>query len=196
MFEEKLKQFRKKYNFTQEQLSKILKVERSTIAKWESGAAMPQSDKLKTLADIFGVTIDYLIRGGDEKVKVPILGRVQAGKPTQAVENIIGYEDISAELALNGEYFALEIKGDSMSPDMREGDIVIVRAQSDVASGDIAVVLAGSEEATVKKITKHNDGITLVAFNKSYKPVFYSTGHILSLPVGIIGRVVELRRKF
>lgn len=129
-------------------------------------------------------------------IKIPVLGYVRAGMPMEAVEEIIDYEEISEEMARQGEYFGLQIKGDSMEPRIKEGDVVIVRKQSDVISGDIAVVMVNGEDATVKKIVKHENGISLLPFNQAYAPLFYTQDEAVSLPVEIIGRVVELRGKF
>ena len=83
-----------------------------------------------------------------------------------------------------------------MEPRMLDGDVVIVRRQDDVDSGDVAIVLVNGNEATVKRIKKQEDGITLIATNTSvYEPHFYSNKEIQSLPVQILGKVVELRGK-
>lgn len=129
-------------------------------------------------------------------VKIPILGTVIAGIPISAVEEIIGWEEISPKLASQGEYFALVIKGDSMSPTMDAGDVVIVRKQQDVNSGDIAIVCVNGDEATCKKIIKHKDGISLVSLNLKYEPMYYDNEDIADKPIHIIGKVIELRRRF
>lgn len=128
-------------------------------------------------------------------IRVPVLGRVAAGIPLDAVEEIMGYEDISSVRYSSGEYFGLEIKGQSMEPKISDGDVVIVRKQSDVDSGDIAVVLVNGDAATVKKIKKSQQGVTLIPNNPAYEPIYYSNKEIESLPVSIIGKVVELRAK-
>ncbi len=116
--------------------------------------------------------------------------------PIGAIEDIIDWEEIPEEMAKEGDYFALMIKGDSMTPQMQEGDVVIVRRQSDVDSGDIAIALVNGFEATCKQVMKSSDGVTLISFNPSYKPMIYSNEDVKKLPVAIIGKVIELRRKF
>lgn len=75
-----------------------------------------------------------------------------------------------------------------------EGDVVIVRRQDDVDSGDVAIVLVNGDEATVKRVKKQPEGITLIATNTSvYEPHFYSNKETADLPVRILSRVVELR---
>lgn len=129
-------------------------------------------------------------------VKIPVLGTVAAGIPIEAVEDILDYEEIEPELAATGEFFALQIKGDSMEPRMQSGDVVIVRQQPDVESGDVAVVLINGDEATVKKLLKQSGGIVLQAFNPAYDPMFFSPQDIEEKPVRVIGKVIELRGKF
>ena len=130
-------------------------------------------------------------------IKIPILGSVIAGVPIEAIEEILGYEEISQDMVKTGEYFALRIKGESMEPKMSEGDIVIVKKQNTVDSGQIAIVLVNGYEATVKKVRFRDNGIELIAFNSYvYEPHFYNAKEIQELPVQIIGRVVELRAKF
>ena len=84
-----------------------------------------------------------------------------------------------------------------MEPRILEGDVVIVKRQPDVESGKIAVVLVNGNEATLKRVKKQKEGITLIATNISiYEPHFYTNEEIEKLPVQILGEVVELRGKF
>lgn len=156
---------------------------------------------MEPLAEVLHTTPMYLLgieENSENKNKylVPVLGTVRAGLPIEAVETIIDYEEISEDMAKQGEFFALQIKGDSMEPRICEGDVVIVRKQSDVDSGDTAIVLVNGEEATIKKIQKFDGGINLVPGNPSYDVRTYTNEQIESLPVQILGKVVELRGKF
>lgn len=129
-------------------------------------------------------------------VTINVLGSVAAGIPIEAIEDIVDTEEITSEIAKTGEFFGLRIKGDSMSPRILDGDTVIIRKQNDVESGDIAIVLINNNEATCKKLTKHENGVTLSAYNPAYEPIFFSNKEIKDLPVIVIGKVVELRGKF
>lgn len=129
-------------------------------------------------------------------VKINVLGRVAAGIPIEAVEDIIDTEEISQEMAATGEFFGLQIHGDSMEPRMCEGDVVIVRKQDDAESGDIVIAMVNGDDATCKRLRKYRDGIELISNNPSYEPMFFSNEEIASKPVKIIGKVVELRGKF
>ena len=195
-----LRMLRKSNGMSQDTLSKQLGVSRSTVAMWETGQSAPDIYTLKQLAEMFSVTVDMLI--GNESnayaksVKIPVLGKVAAGIPITAVENVLDYEELDSATAKKGEYFALKIDGSSMEPRMMAGDVVIVRQQPDVENGEIAIVMVNSEDATCKKIVKHEKGISLVSYNPVYPPMFYTNEEIASLPVTILGKVVELRGKF
>ncbi len=200
----RLKEIRRQFGLSQLELAKRLRVSRSTIAMWETGGSNPDNEALMRISSIFDVSVDYLLGREGQKnnaasngsVKIPVLGDVRAGLPMEAVENILDYEEISPDMAAHGDYFALRIRGDSMEPRIHEGDVVIVRRQPDVDSGDLAIVLVNGDSATIKRVRKLNDGIMLIPFNPSYEPIYYDVSTCASLPVQILGRVVELRAKF
>lgn len=197
MFSEQLKMLRNKKRLSQAKLADELGVSASTVAMWESGEREPKNyETLELIADYFNVNMEVLLTGKLSPTKIPVLGRVIAGIPIEAVEEIIDYEEISQSMAKNGEYFALQIKGDSMEPKFSAGDVVIVRKQEDVDNGDIAIVLVNGNEATVKKIRKFDGGINLIPTNSNYDVITYTNAQIEQLPVRIIGKIVELRAKF
>lgn len=190
-----------KRNITQEDIAKIAGVSQQSVSNWVSAKLMPRMGSVEKLADYFHILKSDLLEEQSVKrkegIKIPILGKVIAGIPITAVEEILGYEEISSDMAKTGEYFALYIKGDSMEPKMTEGDIVIVKHQDFIESGQIGIVLVNGDEATIKKVYIRDTGIELVAFNSfAYEPHFYTFKQVEELPVKIIGRVVELRAKF
>ena len=130
----------------------------------------------------------------EPQTKIPILGSVAAGIPLECIEDIKGYVEIPRLLAKRGKYFALEIKGKSMEPDMRTGDIIIIRQQKTIENSEIAVVVINGEEATVKEIKRLDNGIMLIPHNREFQPMFFNAEEIENKPVEIIGKVVELRR--
>lgn len=180
---------------------------KGTPSNWKTMTQPPRAKNLKKIADFFGVSPEYLLSEPiddsteppvpkNKGVKIPVLGKVQAGIPVEAVEEILDYEEIPESMARHGDYFGLIIRGDSMFPKMVEDDVVIVRKQSNCDSGDIAVILVNGEDATVKKIKKTANGISLIPLNPAFDIVHYSNSEIENLPVSIVGKVVELRRKF
>lgn len=200
---ENIKQARMKAQISQDELAKRLGYKsRSTIAKIESGENDLTQKKVAAFAKALNVSIDFLMDGNrnennSQGVRIPVLGRIVAGIPLEAIEEIEDYEEIPRKMAASGEFFALRIKGRSMEPKLTEGDIVIVRKQEDVDSGDTAIVLVNGDEATVKQIKKTETGIMLIGFNvEVYQPHFYSNEQIEALPVRIIGKVVESRHKW
>lgn len=141
----------------------------------------------------------------EDKIKkrslIPIRGFSRAGIPNLAIEDInyddpSEWEEIDPKLAKTGTFLALRIKGDSMQPEFNENDIVIVRSQSDANNGDIVIAKVNGDEACCKKLFKRNDGIILHSLNPEYAPMFFSQSEIQDKPVTIIGKVIELRRKF
>lgn len=189
---------------SQSELCERTNIPKSAISQYLSGAFKPKQDRTYLLAQALGVSAAWLMgydapapeKKAGRGVKIPVLGTVAAGIPIEAVEDILDYEEIEPELAATGEFFALQIKGDSMEPRMQSGDVVIVRQQPDVESGDVAVVLINGDEATVKKLLKQSGGIVLQAFNPAYEPMFFSPQDIEEKPVRVIGKVIELRGKF
>lgn len=203
---EKIRYLRKLNGLTLEEVGSAVGVGKSTVRKWENGdIENMRRDKIASLAAALHTTPAYLMGWEEdestaasppEAVKIPVLGRVAAGLPITAVENIIDYEEIPSSLAASGEFVALQIKGQSMEPRIYEGDIVIVRVQPTAETGDLAVVIVNGDEATVKKIKILPEGILLQPFNPAYQPFFYSKTDIEQKPVRIFGKVVELRAKF
>lgn len=201
---DRLRALREQSGKTQRELAALLCINRVSYTQYENNKRTPPPDTLRKLAIIFNVSVDYLL-GNDvmkanaakKGVKIPVLGRVVAGVPIDAVQEILDYEEITPEMAATGDYFALQVKGSSMEPTLRDGDIVIVKKQSTVDSGDIAIVLVNGNDATVKEIKESPAGITLIGHNAAiYTPQFYSNKEIQNLPIQIIGKVVEMRRKF
>lgn len=129
-------------------------------------------------------------------IKIKVLGRVAAGIPIEAITDIIDTEEITEKLAKTGKFFGLQIKGDSMTPNICNGDVVIVRQQDDAESGDTVIATVNGTDAVCKRLRKYNEGIELVSNNPSYAPMEFSNKEICEKPVRIIGKVVELRRKF
>ena len=196
----RLRELRKAHRLTQTDVAKIVGIGQSGYSFWESGRSKIDDASLKKLANYYGVTVDYLL-GADASahktgVRIPVLGEVAAGIPIEAITDIVDYEEIDAAMAATGEFFGLRIKGASMEPRMRDGDVVIVRKQDDADTGDTAVVLVNGDSATVKKIKKGPDGIQLIPTNPAYDPIYYTAADVERLPVRIIGRVVELRAKY
>ena len=132
--------------------------------------------------------------------KIGVLSSVGAGIPIEAVDvfdqdDPEAWEEITADLAKGGEFFALRIKGDSMLPRIRRGDVVIVRKQDTVEEGDCAIVLVNGNEGVCKRIHYRDDGISLLSNNEEYPPITFTRQQITDMPVRIVGKVEEIRGK-
>ncbi|NBI65056.1 helix-turn-helix domain-containing protein [Clostridiales bacterium] len=179
-------------------------IKQSTFATWKQKGRDPKMEYCIAIAEFLNVSTNYILQGEEsdntgtvQGVRIPVLGTIVAGIPIDAIEEILDYEEITPEMAACGEYFGLRVKGSSMEPRICEGDVVIIRQQPDIESGEIAAVIVNGNEATLKKVVKQENGITLVAFNTSvYEPRFYTCEEIENLPIRIAGKVVELRAKF
>lgn len=195
---------RKENGYTLEEVAQKLGVSKQTVQRYETGViANIPSDKIELLSELFNTTPAYLM-GWDANVeKVPmdtdtitikVYGSVPAGQPIEALENIIGYEEIPAAWTRFGkEFIALVVKGDSMYPKYFEGDTVIIEVTPDCNNGQDAVVYVNGYDATLKEVHKNDDGsITLKPYNPEYPPKTYQPDKD---GVTILGVVKELRRK-
>lgn len=198
----RIKELRAEKNIKQADLAKFLNVSPAAMSGYETGKFEAELGTYEKMAEYFGVTLDFLL-GRDtpknpEAIRIPVLGSVPAGIPLEAVEDIIDWEEIPRSMSTGGrEYFALQVKGDSMWPDYLPGDVVIVRRQPTCLSGEDCVVYVNGYDATLKQVrldeTDHS--LTIIPRNQSYPPRTFTQEEIQSLPVSIAGVVVELRRK-
>ena len=203
VFSKNLRKYMDLYQKSRNDICKDLGFAYTTFTSWETGVNYPRIDKIEMMADYFHIEKSDLIEDKTDKpsssakgIRIPVLGRVAAGIPIEAITDIEDREKIPQNMAKTGEYFALKIAGKSMEPRMMDGDVVIVRRQSDVDSGDIAVVLVNGNDATVKQISKSDAGLTLIGWNLSvYTPRTYNKKECKELPVSILGKVVEIRGK-
>ena len=111
------------------------------------------------------------------------------------IEDILGYEDISADMIKGDkEYFALKVKGDSMTPNYLDGDVLIVLKQDSCESGQDCIVAVNGDDATFKRVFINDNGFTLQPLNNQYQPLFYTNEEIINKPVKVLGVVKEIRR--
>ncbi|MGP1376397.1 MAG: LexA family protein [Bulleidia sp.] len=194
-----IKKLREEKGLTQEQLGKLIGVQKSAVAKYERGLIQNlKRQTIEKLAEIFGVRPSYIMGLSDSDLPrpgtIPVLGTVPCGIPAEAIEDIEEYIDY---IGVPGHtYYGLRAKGDSMSPEIRDGDIMIIDSMPDVPSGSIAIVKVNGDDATCKKLLKSKAGITLVPLNNAYDPIFITAADCQSLPVTVMGKVQEVRHRF
>lgn len=185
-------------------------ISESLISKYLSGNAIARQRKLSILSEALNVNPVWLMgydipmensiptdELGNPIVDIPLLGNVKAGYDYLAQENWVGTVKVEKSLVGNGsEYFALEVKGDSMAPVFIEGDIVIIHKQNDCENNQIAIVIVNGDEGTIKKIRKTEQGILLQPLNPAYAPMMFTNEEIISIPITIVGIVKQLKREF
>ena len=134
---------------------------------------------------------------GNPVTEIPLLGIVKAGYNYMAQENWEGMIEVDKDIIKDGsDYFALKIKGDSMSPVLIEDDIVIIKKQEDFENGDLIVAIINGDEATIKKGRKNDTSIILQPFNPNYEPLISPNDEMKTIPVTIVGIVKQLKREF
>ena len=187
---ERIKARRKEIGLSAEQVAKELGVSPATVYRYESNDIMNMRiDKLEPIAKALHTTPAYLMGWEEDKYsipsnaipidfknlkRIPILGRIAAGVPIYAEENIEGYTYTD----LNGghEYFGLRVRGDSMdAAGIKDGYVVIVRRQDIVDNGQIAVCLIDGEEATLKRFSQLGNTVTLMpqSTNPDHRPFIF-----------------------
>lgn len=171
------------------------------VTNMKRRGVLPSIEKMGLLADYLGVTTSELL--GESSctssagIRIPVLGTIPAGIPLEAIEDVLDWEEVPSDWAIGGrQYFGLRVKGDSMYPRYLEGDTVILQKETTCESGDDCAVLVNGSEATLKQVMIRGDGsLELRPANPVYPPRTYTPAEVESIPVQIIGVVVELRRK-
>jgi repressor LexA len=125
-------------------------------------------------------------------ISIPIVGRVRAGEPILAIENIEGYFNLDRSFASPKDVFLLRVQGDSMiDAHIQDGDFALVKPQSSAENGEIVVALI-EDEATIKRIFTERDLIRLEPANPHMEPIVIKKGE---KKVSLVGKVVGIFRK-
>lgn len=219
---ERIKSRRMACGLTQDQVANRVGVTRVAVSHWERGGADPNGRYLNELAAALGVSVDWLLTGKEEGTmgvseppfpgyrnvepaeipqgtRVPILSYVQAGQWREMCEQATAFdgslEYVAAGVSVGSCAFGLWVRGNSMEPDFKEGDLLIVDPDEAPKAGDFVIAKNGSEEATFKKYRsrgEYDDGrprFELVPLNDDHETLSTDQTHI-----SIIGVVVEHRR--
>ena len=204
---EKMKNRRIELGLSLEAVGDIVGVGKSTVRKWENGFIKNMGrDKIALVAKALRVTPGYLmgwegapaVPGLDTlpytppRAMVPIIGSVRCGSGGLALEEPQGYE--GADVANAEDYFYLRATGDSMEPDVRAGDLVLIHKQPEVESGELAVVVVDGEEGMLKRVILKPGAVILQSSNPAYPPRVF-IGDEAQL-VRIAGKAVQSIRKW
>ena len=214
-----VRQYRSDNSLSMDEFAKRCTLSKGYISMIENGInprnskpIAPTLPSISKIATAMNIELEELLKlmDGEQKVTlvhqkeserkkgvtINVLGRVAAGIPIEAIENIIDTEEITEELARTGKFFGLRIQGDSMEPDIHNGDTVIVRQQDDAENDEIVIALVNGNDGVCKRLKKYENSIALVSLNAKYEPMYFSAKEASIKPVRIVGKVVELRRKF
>lgn len=221
---DRIEELQNRKKWSRRELERQARIGVGSISKWIRFT--PTTKNIKKVADVLGCSVAYLtgdsdfiseqdaviakwteqqsagladeVRRIEAGIRIPVLGSVPCGIPADAVEfwDTDEWEEISEKMSRQGTFFALKVKGDSMSPRIQKGDVLIVQQTPDAESGEVVIAKINGQDACCKKLIKHPEGIVLQSFNPSYEPMYFSNEEILQKPVQIIGKVVENRQKF
>ena len=202
MLKEGLKEYRKKAKFTQSDLAKELGVTQQAVGKWEKGTSTPDPSALSRMAELLEVSVDALL-GRDkwdfvapytaaQETMLPVIGTVRAGYGALAFEEERGREPASVRDPEN--YFYLQVRGDSMEPRIKDGDLALVRRQPVLEDGDLGVVVLRDGEGTLKRFQRKGDAVVLQPFNPAYETVILSGNELEQLYIA--GKVVETKARW
>lgn len=198
----RIKMLREENGMTQQELADKINGAKSTVAMYEKGDRKPSLKILVKLSEIFNCSIDYILCQSNTRGNKPnpavvlVYGTIPAGIPMEMIEDVLDTEEIDANMLKGGkEYFGLKVKGNSMYPEYLDGDTIILEKLDNVESGTDAVIMVNGNDGTFKRVFKNENGIILQPLNPEFQPMIYTNEQIEKLPVKVIGKVVELRRK-
>lgn len=201
IFSKNLQYYMELHELNNKELSEILGVSESTVGKWLLRKSTPRMGVIEKLARYFDVQKSDLIEQKEPEltyvdlsnyIKIPVVGKIPAGVPIEAIEDIIETIDIPEDWTKGDkEYIGLRVSGDSMYPLLLDGDTVVIQVQPSAETGDICACYVNGFDATLKRIALTPTSITLKPENPNYPPKTYTHPG----EVTIAGKVVEVRRK-
>lgn len=208
-----VKYLRTEKKISQQSLADAIGVDRSTVSRIENGEIETTVDNAIKIANKLNVSLNDLVSkdlrfdNGEiidlptDNVKIPVLGRIPAGMPFEAIEEqyTTDYEEIPREWLRGGnEYFALKLDGDSMEPEYQDKDVVIFRKTFDCESGQDCCVRINGFDATFKRIKKQLNGIMIIPLNENnstgFTTTFYTNDDVMNMPIEVLGVVKQIRR--
>lgn len=212
---ERLKMARERKGYSQTEVYRRTNINNKTLSRYEKDGSEPDNETLITLANLYEVSLEYLLTGNskmpkitlppkevydfianqineyrDNHVFLPVLGTIRAGVPILMDKQYDEYQAVEKGLLRGRDAFVLRVSGNSMSGDrIYDGDKVVVVVQNHVDPNDIAVVAVNGEEATLKRVKYQNGIVILIPSNPEMQPQVYG-----STDIHILGKVVESRR--
>lgn len=201
-----IRELRTERGMTQEELGKIIGVQKAAVQKWENGTVknLKRGTILK-LSEYFGVTPASFVDEEDSEAikisdiytdgfyRIPVFESVSAGFGSYADSAVVDYVPLLVRNPSEAPLLmGLKVQGDSMYPKIEDGDIIVVRRQTSVDSGSIAVVLIDGEEGLVKKVEYGKDWIELISINPEYKSRRFEGEEVERLRiVGLVKQIIK-----
>lgn len=199
--EEKIKKLRLAQGYSQQELADLLNISHGTVGHWENGRREPSNQALMQLSHIFNVSIDYLLDKeelSEEELRsrmivmndlVKVYGRIPAGVPFEAIENVVDEIPIPKWLAKKKDLFGLLIVGESMNKILPNGVVGVFQKTSSIENGEIGAILVNGYDATVKRFYKLTDSYLLEpqSFSDEFKPQIIKEGEE---EVRVIGKLL------
>lgn len=204
---DRLKKLRLQNNLTLEEVGNKIDASKQTLYKYENDIITNiPSDKIERLSQIYGVSPSYLMGWDDANaptikslitkvipgnmVNLPIIGKISCGAGVLIYDGIEGYEPTPADWLNGGEYFYTRAKGDSMiNARIQDGDLVLIKKQSDVDDGEIAAILI-DEDIFLKRVYKRNDSVILQSENPKYPPMIADPKNQSCIIIGKLKKVI------
>ncbi|MDI9518904.1 MAG: S24 family peptidase, partial [Bacillota bacterium] len=199
-FKENLRLLRKQNSVSQNEIADFLGYKSfTTVQKWEDGTSMPNASTISKIADFFDITINDLLNVDLRKINsnlIPVIGTIRGGTPLFADQNIVDYERVEYEESNDGEYFYLDVVGDSMKNiRILDGDRVYIRKQSTLNNGEVGVILI-DDEATLKRVFFEEDKLILKSENELYEPMIYNVKDVSDKNIKIIGKLIHNKIRY
>lgn len=204
---DKLRELREINQIERPDVARALGLPYTTYTNYETNQREPKQSQLLLMADYFGVSTDYLLGREATKaspanlkrspIRIRVLGRVPAGLPIEAIEEVLDWEDLDPRgYTPSGQFFGLRVMGDSMYPEYLDGDTIIIEQSSTAETGQDVVAYVNGYDATLKKFIRYENGsIELRPINPNYPTKIFTATEAEEIPVQILGFVRELRRK-
>ncbi len=207
----RIKLLREEKRMSQEELASKLELSKGIISMYENESRKPSYEVLIKLSEIFNCSIDYIVGNSNEKTSnveydlsqrvflIPLLGRIPAGEPILADENIECYYPISPNwygVTSPDNLFFLKVVGDSMNNKVENGSLVLVRKQDFAENGDIVIALVnGDNEATMKEFEQINSNLVVLKPDSTNKEFANRYIDLSKTDFKIIGKVIGNYKK-
>jgi len=200
LFSRNLYIYRTRAGMTQKEVANGIGIRQQTVAAWEANRSTPCPDIICALAEIFGITTDQLLMqpngkgnvAGGRLARIPVVNRAKLPGESYTEKDCLGHEYIDGEYG--AEYVFFRIERDCMEPEIRRGDLALVRLQSDAESGELVVAILDGDGGSIKRLLKQAGGMLLQPFNGQYPAVFIPADS--RHRVHIFGRVLRTVRKW